>query len=100
MVELISQIRANQADVLQRSLSKVELAEKHFIADRMGDVHTIVDQLERVAAGGPGNVQAADALIASAPKALLEVIAERLGDFKKRYYISELNMCVPFLKNI
>lgn len=83
LVELVSQIRANQAEVLQRALSKVELAEKHFVADRPGDVAQIVDELTRIAAANPSNIQAADALVASVPKALLEVIAERLGEFQK-----------------
>lgn len=87
-MELISQIRANQAEILQRALSKVELAEKHFLADRSGDVSLIVDELTRIASGNPGNLHAADALVASMPKALLEVITQRLGEFQKMYVLN------------
>lgn len=82
-MELVSQIRANQAEVLQRALSKVELAEKHFIADRMSDVNLILDELGRIASANPNNLQAADSLIASIPKALLDVVTGRLNDFQK-----------------
>jgi hypothetical protein len=81
-VDLVTRIRAQQAEVLQRALSKVELAEKHFIADRLPDVEEIVEQLGRVASAHPSNMQAADALIHSVPRALLECVAERLGEFK------------------
>ena len=82
LVELISQIRAQQAEVLQRALSKVEIAEKHFIADRMPDVHMIVEELGRVASAHPSNIQAADSLIQSMPKALLECISMKLSEFQ------------------
>lgn len=83
LVDLISQIRSQQADVLQRALSKVELAEKYFLADKMAEVDNVLDELTRVASNNPGNVQAADLLMQSMPRSLIEIIAERLGEFQK-----------------
>jgi hypothetical protein len=79
---LVTRIRAQQAEVLQRALSKAELAERHFIADNVAGAEAIEEELERLASAHPSNMQAADALIHSVPRALLECVAERLGEFK------------------
>ena len=64
-------------------LTKVELAERHFLEERMGDVSTILDELKRVASIGPGNLQAAEAVMKSTSKMLIEYVIEHAAEMNK-----------------
>ncbi len=49
----------------------------------MGDVANILDELKRVASTGPGNLQAADAVMKSTPKMLIEYVTEHVAEMNK-----------------
>lgn len=93
----MSQIRAQQAEVLQKVLSKVELAEKKFLDEKFSDVETILDSLIRTASSNPGNLLAAEAVMDSVPKMLVEFVADRIGDITKNRYCSLVLLLILLL---
>jgi hypothetical protein len=82
-VELVSQIRAQQGDVLQYVLTRVEAAENSFLSDQSAEVEAALSELARIASSSPGNILACEVVAESIPKAIIDYVAEHLDEIQK-----------------
>lgn len=82
-MELVSQIRAQQGDVLQHVLARVETAENCFLSDQSDEVEAALTELSRIASTSPGNILACEAVAESIPKAIVDYVAEHLDEIQK-----------------
>jgi hypothetical protein len=80
-LELLStKIRANQLEILQRTLKIVKETEEAFVGRQPDEVEAKIDELRNLAAATPCNLLTADAMIKDLPKTIMEALH---GQYRK-----------------
>ncbi len=76
--------RANQLEVLEFVLSKVEEAEQAFLSRKETELENVIDQLKNIASSHPTNIHSAVNMSMLYPEAALSILMDKRDETIRR----------------